>query len=70
MFLLLLFFFTASHPPAGSLIVSHLIREVVHSVQGRVDHQHGVDQWLVLQLGHGEDPVVQPGAGAGPEGFL
>lgn len=67
---LLLFFFTASHPPAGSLLGSHLIREVVHSVQGRVDHQHGVDQRLVLQLGHGEDPVVQPGAGAGPEGFL
>ena len=55
---------------AEMLRVPHLIGQIVDTVQSRMDHQHGVGQRLVLQLTHGEDAVIQPGAGAGPEGFL
>lgn len=48
----------------------HLIGQVVDPVESGVDHQHGEGQRLVLQLVHGKHSVIQPGAGAGPEGFL
>lgn len=54
----------------GKFPPSYLISQIIDSVQCRVDHQHGVGQRLVLQLTHGKHPVIQPGAGACPEGFL
>lgn len=54
----------------GDFSHPHLIGQVVHSVQSRVDHQHGIGQRLVLQLTHGKHPVIQSGAGSCPECFL
>lgn len=53
-----------------SLLLPHLISEVINTVERWVNHQHGVGQRLVLQLAHGEHPVIQPGAGPRPEGLL
>lgn len=35
-----------------------------------MNHPHHLLQRLRLELAHGEDPLVEPGAGAGPQGFL
>lgn len=50
--------------------MSHLVRHVVQPVQVGVDHPHQLLQRLRLELTHGEDALVQPRAGACPQGFL